>query len=112
VLVGHPAVQEAAAIGVPHDVKGETAVCFAVLRPGAQAGEALAKELRERIAQEMGRPLVPEAILFVSALPKTRNAKIMRRVIKAAYLGREAGDLTALENPEAVQEIERVRGIG
>ncbi|MFZ5827222.1 MAG: AMP-binding protein [Bacillota bacterium] len=111
-LVGHPLVQEAAAIGVPHEVKGEAAVCFVILKPGASAGEALAAELRERIAQEMGRPLVPDEIKFVTGLPKTRNAKIMRRVIKAAYLGKEPGDLSALENPDAVQEIERVRGIG
>lgn len=110
-LVGHPAVQEAAAIGVPHEVKGETAVCFVILRPGAQPGEQLARELREQIAREMGRPLVPEAIRFVSGLPKTRNAKIMRRVVKAVYLGKDPGDLSALENPEAVQEIEQARGI-
>ncbi len=112
VLVGHPAVQEAATISIPHEIKGEAAVCFVILRPGAQPGEALARELRERIAREMGRPLIPEAIRFVTALPKTRNAKIMRRVIKSAYLGKDPGDLSALENPEAVQEIEKARGIG
>jgi len=112
VLVGHPAVQEAATISIPHEVKGEAAICFVILKPGAQPSEALGRELRERIAQEMGRPLMPEAVKFVTALPKTRNAKIMRRVIKAAFLGKEPGDLTALENPEAVQEIARSRGIG
>ncbi|MFZ5813920.1 MAG: AMP-binding protein [Bacillota bacterium] len=112
VLVGHPSVQEAAAISIPHAVKGEAAVCFVILKPGARPGEELARELRERVAREMGRPLAPEEIRFVSALPKTRNAKIMRRVIKAAYLGQEPGDLSALENPDAVKEIERIRGIG
>jgi len=110
VLVSHPQVQEAAAVGVPHPVKGEVAVCFVVPRPGARAGEALAGELRERIAREMGRPLLPEAVHFVSALPRTRNGKIMRRVIRAAYLGGNPGDLSALENPEAVAEIQRLRG--
>jgi acetyl-CoA synthetase len=90
---------------VPHDVKGETVVCFAVLTPGTAGGPALAQELKEQVAREMGKPLAPEEIKFVNALPKTRNAKIMRRVIKAAYLGKEPGDLSALENPDAVQEI-------
>lgn len=109
VLVGHPAVAEAATVGVPHPVKGEGAVCFVVLRPDMAPTDALRDELKERIAQEMGKPLVPEAIRFVSAVPKTRNAKIMRRVIKAAWLGESPGDLTALENPEAVEEIARAR---
>jgi acetyl-CoA synthetase len=107
-LVGHPAVAEAAAISVPHDVKGEAVVCFAILRAGAVASDALAQELRERVAGQLGRPLMPEAVKFVAALPKTRNAKIMRRVVKAAYLGKEPGDLTALENPDAVLEITKV----
>jgi len=109
-LVSHPQVQEAATVGVPHPVKGEAAVCFVVLRPGAEPSGALAGELRDLLAREMGRPLLPEAILFVGALPKTRNAKIMRRVIRAAYLGGDPGDLSALENPEAVAEIRRVSG--
>jgi acetyl-CoA synthetase len=103
--VAHPAVREAAAIGVPHDVKGEAIVVFAILNEGFQPGEALQEQLLSAIARQLGRPLRPQAIHAVSDLPKTRNAKIMRRVIRAAYLGHEAGDLTALENPEAVTEI-------
>jgi acetyl-CoA synthetase len=105
VLVSHPAVAEAAAISVPHDVKGETVVCFAVLKPGAVGTPTLAADLRELVAANLGKPLAPEAVRFVGALPKTRNAKIMRRVIKAAYLGKDPGDLSALENPDAVNEI-------
>lgn len=104
-LVAHPAVIEAAAVGVPHDVKGETVVCFAILAPGATPSEALERELKGTVAGELGKPLTPERVHFVQALPKTRNAKIMRRVIKAAYLGKELGDLSALENPGAVNEI-------
>lgn len=110
VLVGDPRVLEAATVGVPHPVKGAAPVCFVVLRPGVPADPGLAEALRERVGREMGRPLMPEAVLFVGALPKTRNAKIMRRVVRAAYLGLELGDLSALENPEAVAEIQRVRG--
>ncbi|HET7826945.1 MAG TPA: AMP-binding protein [Anaeromyxobacter sp.] len=105
ILVGHPAVAEAAAIGVPHPVKGEAIVCFAVLRASATASEPLRKELADRVASEMGKAMKPERILFVPDLPKTRSAKIMRRVIRATYLGKEPGDLSSLENPAAVQGI-------
>jgi acetyl-CoA synthetase len=102
---GHPAVQETAAIGVPHDVKGECVVVFCVPRPGTDATDALAEEVRQAIAANLGAALRPERVLWVADLPKTRNAKIMRRVIRAAYLGLPPGDVTALENPGAVAEI-------
>lgn len=105
ILVGHPAVAEAGVIGVPHEVKGEAVVAFVVLRPGAAPSEELRAALAERVAQQMGKALRPERVLFVRDLPKTRSAKIMRRVIRAAYLGREPGDLSSLENPEAVRAI-------
>ncbi len=105
VLVGHPAVNEAAAIGVPHEVKGEAVICFAVLRPECAADETLRRDLIDRVAQAMGRALRPDRVLFVRELPKTRSAKIMRRVIRATYLGREPGDLSSLENPGGVQAI-------
>jgi len=105
VAVSHPAVQEAAAIGVPDPVKGEALVVFCQLRAGVQPSPELAEEIRDRIADRLGRPLRPERVHFVRELPRTRNAKIMRRVIRAAYLGHDPGDLSALENPSAVQEI-------
>jgi acetyl-CoA synthetase len=104
-LVGHPAVAEAGAIGVPHDVKGESLVCFVVLRPGQRPSDALRSELAERVAQGMGKALKPERVLFTRDLPKTRSAKIMRRVIRATYLGREPGDISSLENPDALKAI-------
>lgn len=105
VLVGHPAVAEAATIGVPHEVKGEAVVCFVVLKPGHAPSDRLRAELAERVVQHMGKALRPERVLFVSDLPKTRSAKIMRRVIRATHLGREPGDLSSLENPAAVKAI-------
>jgi acetyl-CoA synthetase len=105
ILVGHPAVAEAAVIGVPHEVKGEAVVCFAVLKPGHTASDALRAELAERVARQMGRALKPERVLFVRDLPRTRSAKIMRRVIRATYLGREPGDISSLENPDAVRAV-------
>ncbi len=103
--VAHEAVQEAAAIGVPHPIKGETVVVLAVLRPGFAATPELAEDVRQTIAGQLGAALRPERVHFVADLPRTRNAKIMRRVIRAAYLGQPAGDVTALENPAAVEEI-------
>src|SRR5712691_6471936 len=105
ILVGHAAVAEAGVIGVPHEVKGEAVVCFVVLKPAATPSEPLRAELAERVAHAMGKALKPEKILFARELPKTRSAKIMRRVIRATYLGRDPGDLSSLENPDAVKAV-------
>jgi acetyl-CoA synthetase len=105
VLVGHPAVAESGVIGVPHEVKGEAIVCFVVLRPGHPPTESLRKELSERVASQMGKALKPDRVLFTGDLPKTRSAKIMRRVLRATYLGKPAGDVSSLENPDAVKAV-------
>src|SRR6267142_1925298 len=105
VLVSHEAVLEAGVIGVPHEIKGESVVCFVVLRPGNTASEPLRRELSDRVASEMGKALKPEKVLFTRDLPKTSSAKIMRRVIRATYLGKPAGDVSSLENPDAVKAI-------
>ncbi|TFU18104.1 AMP-binding protein [Thermus tengchongensis] len=106
----HPALKECAAIGVPHPVKGEAIVLFAVLKPGLTPSPALAEEVAEKVAEALGKPLRPEKVLFVPDLPKTRNAKVMRRVVRAAFLGQDPGDLSALENPEAVEAIRQAAG--
>ncbi len=100
--VNHPAVAEAAAIGVPHEVKGEVPWLFCVLRPGA---EATAEEVSTAVTDELGKSFRPERILFVSALPRTRSAKIVRRAVRARALGQDPGDLSTLENPESLEEI-------
>ncbi|MBV6394661.1 MAG: Acetyl-coenzyme A synthetase [Anaerolineales bacterium] len=107
ILVRHPAVVESAAIGIPHEIKGSELIVFAVLKKGIQATDALRKELHDLVVEEMGKPLAPKSILFVSDLPKTRNAKVMRRMIRAAYLGQDYGDISSLVNPEAVEEVKR-----
>ena len=108
-LVSHPAVVEAAVIGKPHQLKGESITSFVILKKGISYSEELRKELREHVAKEMGKISRPDEVLFVSDLPKTRSGKIMRRVIKAKALGQEVGDLSTLANPEAVEEIGRAK---
>jgi acetyl-CoA synthetase len=102
-LVAHEAVAEAAVIGVPDDLKGTKMIAFVVLKISER--ENLEAALKSVVAKDMGKPLAPSRIHFVTAIPKTRNAKVMRRVIRAAYLGEDAGDLSALENPQSVGEI-------
>ena len=105
ILVRHKDVVEAAAIGVPHAVKGSELILFAVTSPGIVPTDALRQELKDMVTAEMGKALAPKAILFVTDLPKTRNAKVMRRVIRSAYLGLELGDTSSLVNPQAMEEI-------
>ncbi len=108
--VGHPRVLEAAAVGVPHEVKGEVAWLFCIPAPGVAVDDDLAAEVGELVATELGKAFRPDRVVFVNALPKTRSAKIMRRAVRAKALGTDPGDLSSLENPEALDEIERVIG--
>ena len=99
------AVAESAAIGVPDEVKGQEVVAFVVLAPGVEPSEDLRRHLMNEVIVELGKPLKPRNILFTRALPKTRNAKVMRRVIKAAHLGDDPGDVSSLEDPATVDAI-------
>ncbi len=107
--VSHPAVAEAAAIGAPHAVKGEALVLFVVLRPGQTPSPALTDEIRAAVAATLGPALKPESIIFVSQLARTRNGKILRRLMRQSYLGVPMGDLSSLENPAALAEIAAAR---
>ncbi|MDI3298110.1 MAG: AMP-binding protein [Bacillota bacterium] len=104
-LVEHPAVAEAVAVGLPHPVKGEVPVCYVVLRPDAEAGPGLAEELKEWVAARLGRPLRPEEVRFTREIPRTRNGKLLRRLVRRLRLGEELGDTSSLENPSAVEAI-------
>jgi acetyl-CoA synthetase len=106
-VVSHPAVAEAAAVGVPHEVKGEVAWVFCVLARGQEASDELAAEVAEQAAAVLGRAFKPDRVVFVSALPKTRSAKIVRRAVRAKALGKDPGDLSSVENPEALEDIAR-----
>jgi acetyl-CoA synthetase len=101
----HPSVVEAAAIGVPHAVKGEAIVVVATLRRGETDDEALRSSIAQRVVEDLGKTLRPEAVVVVPALPKTRSGKIMRRVVRAAYLGLDPGDLSALDDPTTIAAI-------
>ena len=96
-LVSHPAVAEAAAIGLPHEVKGQAIFTFVLLRSGFTGSPELAEELRQHVSKHMGPIARPEDVKFVDKLPKTRSGKIMRRVLKARAQGLPEGDISTLE---------------
>jgi acetyl-CoA synthetase len=96
-LITNPAVAESAAIGLPHEVKGQAIYCFVQLKPGYAPSENLAEELRQHVSQHLGPIARPEEVRFIDTLPKTRSGKIMRRVLKARAQGLPEGDLSTLE---------------
>jgi acetyl-CoA synthetase len=108
VLVSHPAVVESAVVGVPDATKGEAIWCFCVSADGGD--EAIASELGELVARELGRPFKPSRIVWVDALPKTRSAKILRRAVRAVAIGEDPGDLSSAENPQALDAIRAALG--
>ncbi len=96
-LVSHPSVSEAAAIGLPHDVKGNTIYAYVILKQGVAPSDHLAEELRNHVGHEIGPIAKPEKISFADSLPKTRSGKIMRRLLKTRALGLPEGDISTLE---------------
>jgi acetyl-CoA synthetase len=105
--VSHPAVQEAAAIGVPHPVKGEVAWIFCVLVPEAAADASLGEEVADAIGRTLGRAFRPDRVLITESLPRTRSAKIVRRAIRGLAVGAGPGDFSSIENPDAIDHIAR-----
>ncbi len=104
--VAHTDVVEAAAVGIPDELKGEVAWLFCVA-PEARDPEALPEEVSELVSAELGKAFKPARVVLVSSLPKTRSAKIVRRAVRAAALGKDPGDVSSIENPEAVKLIAR-----
>ena len=96
-LVSHPAVAEAAAIGLPHEIKGNAIHTYVILKVGIEKSEALREELIAHVGHEVGPIAKPESVEFVEALPKTRSGKIMRRVLKARALGQDPGNTATME---------------
>jgi acetyl-CoA synthetase len=109
-LIEHVAVSEAAAIGVPDALKGTEVVCFVVLHKHAQESDALRRELTQCVVDALGKVDRPKAIYFVDDLPKTRSAKILRRLIQRRFLGEtELGDTSGIGNPAALEAIAQAR---
>jgi acetyl-CoA synthetase len=108
VLMDHGAVAESAAVGIPHEIKGEAIWCFVVPKRGRDAAPPLGIELGDYVASRLGRAFKPERVLFVRDLPRTRSAKVMRRTIRAVVTGEDLGDLSSLENPSALDDIAAV----
>ena len=106
-LVSHAKVAEAAVVGKPHPVKGQSLVAYVVLKGGAKRSEALKRDLRKHVREEIGPIAVPDDLYITEKLPKTRSGKIMRRVIRSLVSGQEIGDTTTLEDPGAVDEVRK-----
>ncbi len=107
-LVSHPLVAEAVAVGVPDPIKGEAVVCFVTLhdkRSGQEGWSVWETELSDHVARLLGKPLRPARIHALTQIPKTRNGKILRRVVRNAYIGRPMGDLSSMENPRSIDEV-------
>jgi len=102
-------VVDAAAIAAPDDIKGVAVVCVCVAAQGVSPDEELVNRLKDRVGEIVSKPFRPREIHFVEALPKTRSMKTMRRIVRAAFLGEDPGDLSSISNPETIQPIAELR---
>lgn len=102
-LISHPAVSQAAVIGIPDPIKGQTLVCFTVCTSNIDE-----ETLRNYVADRMGKPLKPKHVYIIPELPKTRSGKIVRSTIQKIYLGENPGDLSSIENPDSLTNIQKL----
>ena len=109
VLIEHDAVNRAAVVGVDDETTGTAVVAYVVLEDGVESSEELREELRELVGDEQGKPFRPRELKFVSEFPKTQSGKIIRRAIAAVHQGDDPGDLSSIENPDALDEIREAR---
>jgi acetyl-CoA synthetase len=110
ILVDTGLVAEAAAVGLPDAMKGEVVHCYAIVKPPHVASKELEQRLADAVDKALGKPFRPKAIHFVKDLPRTRNAKILRRAVRAVAAGQEPGDLSALATPAALEEVRKTKG--
>jgi acetyl-CoA synthetase len=108
-LIDHEAVNQAAAVGVPDDTTGQAVVSYVILEDGFDVSDDLREELRGQVGEELGKPFRPREVLFVSEFPKTQSGKIIRRAIEATYTGEDLGDMSSIENPEALDRLENAK---
>jgi acetyl-CoA synthetase len=104
-LVSHPAVAEAAVIGIAHEIKGQGIAAFATLRTGYEGGPEMAAALRDHVGEKIGAIAKPDKVFFTAELPKTRSAKIMRRLLRDVAEGKVLGDTTTLADPAVLASI-------
>ncbi|WP_135362799.1 AMP-binding protein [Halosimplex halophilum] len=107
--IEHEAVNQAAAVGVPDDTTGTAVVLFVVVEDGFEESDELRTEIRELVGAELGKPFRPREVLFVDEFPKTQSGKIIRRAIEGSYTGEDLGDMSSIENPEALAEVADAR---
>jgi acetyl-CoA synthetase len=108
-LIEHEAVNAAAAIGAPDDTTGTAVVAYVILEAGYGESEDLREALRAQVGEELGKPFRPREVLFVDEFPKTQSGKIVRRIIQGVHQGEALGDLSSIENPDAIDGIEAAR---
>ncbi|MEO0144555.1 MAG: AMP-binding protein [candidate division WOR-3 bacterium] len=107
IIIEHKLVKESAVIGIPDEIKGQVPVAFVVLKENVENLEKIKEEIKQLVIDKMGKAFALKDVYFVSDLPKTRNAKIMRRVIRSIYLNEPLGDISSLVNPECLDEIKK-----
>src|SRR6056297_4012525 len=105
----HDDVNQAAAVGVPDDTTGTAVILYVITEDGVDETDELRDELRAQVGTELGKPFRPREVLFVDEFPKTQSGKIIRRAVEATYTGEDLGDMSSIENPEALVEIEQAR---
>ncbi len=105
----HDDINQAAAVGVPDDTTGTAVVLYLIVEEGVEETDALRAEVRELIGEEQGKPFRPREVRFVDEFPKTQSGKIIRRAIEATYTGEDLGDMSSIENPDALEGIEDAR---
>src|SRR5699024_9740815 len=104
-IVNHDLVAEAAVIGRDHEVKGQALTAFVTLKERANSSDNIKQEIENEVVEQIGRIARPEEIIFTASLPKTRSAKIMRRLLRDIAEGRVVGDTTTLEDQSVVENL-------
>jgi len=108
-LIDHESVNAAAAVGAADETTGTAIVAYVQLEPGSEESADLREDLRRRVGEELGKPFRPREVLFVDEFPKTQSGKIVRRLIQSVHEGEQMGDLSSIENPDALEKIAEAR---
>jgi acetyl-CoA synthetase len=105
----HDDVNQATAVGVPDDTTGTAVVLYVIVEDGVEESDDLRDEVRAMVGEELGKPFRPREVLFVDEFPKTQSGKIIRRAVQATYTGEDLGDMSSIENPEALEDLDDAR---